>query len=103
MAYFNSDADTSLVTQSGNIRVLGETGQTVVYLFPDGRALPEREPPDFDALGGQMSNSMPLQADTLDDLVAQGKMSAAQKAVVLHDQEITGMSIVEILTARGWV
>jgi hypothetical protein len=46
---------------------------------------------------------MPLQADTLDDLVAQGKMSAAQKAVVLHDQEITGMSIVEILTARGWV
>ncbi len=97
MSLLTSD-NLSLTTQSGDIRVLGETGQTVVYLFPDGRAIPERETPDFDALSPAIS-----ERSVLNDLVAQGKMSCAQKLVVLHDHEVTGMGIMDILSARGWL
>jgi len=102
MSYLTEDLDRALTTQSEEIRVLGQTGQTVVYMFPDGRALAEREQPDFDALGQQDSSSEDAELQALEDLVAAGKMTQAQKAVVLHDREMTGMSVEEILTARGW-
>lgn len=102
MSYFVDDSDRALMTQSDDIRVLGETGKTVVYMFPDGRALAEREQPDFESLSNhsQASPDQPLQL--LENLLETGKITPAQKAVVLHDQEMTGMEIEEILTARGW-
>jgi hypothetical protein len=102
MSYSAVGSDRSLVRPEEDIRVLGQTGQTVVYLFPDGRALPEREQPDFEAL--EQQNNPPAKANEslLDELIAAGKMTAAQKTVVLHDQEMTGMELEEILTARGW-
>ncbi|HEY9890002.1 MAG TPA: hypothetical protein V6D02_16470 [Candidatus Obscuribacterales bacterium] len=104
MSYLSSesDPDQSLMAPADDIRVLGETGMTVVYLFPDGRALAERETPDFDSLAPTPTPPAATEVQLLDEQVAAGKMSEAQKAVVLHDQAATGMSIEEILTARGW-
>jgi hypothetical protein len=103
MSYFAVDSDRSLMRPEEDIQVLGQTGQTVVYLFPDGRALPDREQPDFDALELQNPRSANADEGLLDEMVAAGKMTAAQKTVVLHDQEMTGMNLEEILTARGWL
>lgn len=103
MSYFTEDSDRALTTQSEEIRVLGQTGQTVVYMFPDGRAFAEREQPDFDALGKQDSSSEDSELQVLEDLIDAGKMTQAQKAVVLHDKEMTGMSVEEILIARRWL
>ncbi|MDB9529900.1 hypothetical protein PN498_28195 [Oscillatoria sp. CS-180] len=102
----------SLTTQSAEIRVLGQTGQTVVYLFPDGRALADREEPDFDSVQSSSSESKISEEQTpakpiseeqiLNELVAEGKITDAQKSVVIHDYERTNMTILEIITARGW-
>ncbi|WP_204137323.1 hypothetical protein [Halomicronema sp. CCY15110] len=102
-------ADKALTPQSDRIRVLGETGQTVVYMFPDGQAWADREQPDFDAVkvGQRASSAAPrsLNADEqwLNTLVATGKVTLAQQAVVLHDRERTGMDLAEILSVRGWL
>ncbi|RZM79666.1 hypothetical protein [Leptolyngbya iicbica] len=102
-------ADKALTKPSDHIRVLGETGQTVVYLFPDGQAWADREAPDFDAISiSQPSSSVaPIspKADEqwLDQLIAAGKVTLAQKAVILHDRESTGLELTEILSARGWL
>jgi len=99
------DSTKALIPQSDEaaIRVLGETGQTVVYIFPNGRGMAEREQPDFDAIAAANPAAICAETQLLDELVATGKMSAAQKTVVMHDQQTTGMSITEILTARGWM
>jgi len=109
MRGFQPCADKALTVTTDPIRVLGETGQTVVYLFPDGQALADREPPDFDAINNvQRSLSVPpvsFNADEqwLDTLVTTGKVTSAQRTVVLHDHERTGMEFAEILSARGWL
>ena len=101
-------ADKALATQADSIQVLGETGKTVVYMFPDGQAFANREQPDFDAIKvGQQASSVrvSLKADEqwLNRLVATGKVTAAQRTVVFHDRERTGMEVAEILSARGWL
>lgn len=103
MSFDTAKPPRSLVNQTDDIQVLGETGQTVVYLFPDGRALADREKPDFDALNSSSNTSTNSELQFLDSLVSTGKMNAAQKLVVLHDYESTGMNISEILSARGWM
>jgi len=99
------DSNQALINQSDEsaIRVLGETGQTVVYIFPDGRGMAEREQPDFDALDAANPSATCAETQLLEEMVAAGKMSAAQKTVVIHDQQTTGMTIAEILIARGWM
>ena len=108
MSYVSpSESNQSLIAQADeDIRVLGQTGQTVVYMFPDGRGLAEREKPDFDAIADPPTNTLDAPItdhQLLAEMVAAGQLSEAQKAVVLHDQEMTNMSIEEILTARGWL
>jgi len=101
MSFTDSGLDQALTTQS-EVRVLGETGQTVVYMFPDGRGLAEREQPDFEAVVTSSVNAAETDEHVLDELVTAGKITPAQKAVVLHDQTMTDMSLDEILMARGW-
>lgn len=100
MSFTDSGLEPALTTQS-DVRVLGQTGQTVVYMFPDGRGLAEREQPDFEALATP-ANSVETAEQTLDELVEAGKITPAQKAVILHDQAMTDMNLDEILVARGW-
>ena len=101
----DSHSNNSLIPQSDEtaVRVLGETGQTVIYIFPDGRGLAEREQPDFEAIADSAAPAVSAEDQVLEALVAAGKMSPAQKVVVIHDQQMTGMAITEILTARGWL
>lgn len=105
MTSSTSHIDHSLTPQSDetDIRVLGETGQTVVYIFPDGRGMAEREIPDFDAITNLPVPAVDAETQLLEELIAAGKMSPAQKIVVIHDQQNTGMTISDILTARGWL
>lgn len=103
MSHPTANFNNSLAKQSEEIRVLGQTGQTVVYLFPDGRAFAEREEPDFDAFETPMPESEISENQILDELVLQGKLTHAQKSVVLHDCDLTGMTMSEILAARGWM
>jgi hypothetical protein len=109
MSFSQPCADKALTAPADPIRILGETGQTVVYLFPDGQAWADREQPDFDAVHNVQralsATPVSLNADEqwLDTLVTTGKVTAAQKIVVLHDQERTGMEFAEILSARGWL
>ena len=100
-----SHSNNSLIPRSDEtaVRVLGETGQTVVYIFPDGRGLAEREQPDFEAIADCSAPAVSDEDQVLEALIAAGKMSLAQKTVVMHDQQATGMAITEILTARGWI
>lgn len=100
-----SHSNNSLIPRSDEtaVRVLGETGQTVVYIFPDGRGLAEREQPDFEAIADCPTPTLNADAQLLEELMAAGKVSLAQKTVVIHDQQTTGMAIAEILTAHGWL
>jgi len=110
MTCLSSRKDTALTPQSEQVRVLGETGDTVIYLFPDGRAVADLQGPDLDAsqqsevpeISTAPSVSGHSEERLLDNLIAAGKMSLAQKEVVLHDHQITGMNIGDILSARGW-
>jgi hypothetical protein len=99
----DSGVGPSLTPQSDTVRVLGQTGQTVIYMFPDGRGIAERQQPDFEAMIATSVNAAGPEEETLEDLMATGKITSAQKAVILHDQAMTEMSLDEILIARGWL
>ncbi|MFH7245798.1 MAG: hypothetical protein ACHWZW_23460 [Spirulina sp.] len=97
--------------------VLGQTGDTVIYIFPSGDALMNRDaaeapaalvdhqqrkasyvpvPPTSDA-------HSPDDAALIDRLLAEGRLTVAQVQVARYDQEVTGMSLAESLTLRGWI
>ena len=101
-----------------DVEVLGKTGQTVIYVFPSGNAQVERgkvagEPshtpskpqPNFDQ---QDSKTAPVTETpkspvaAVERLVQAGLLSAIQQEVVQYDQAATGMTVEEILIARGW-
>ncbi|MEM9121493.1 MAG: hypothetical protein AAGD09_26985 [Cyanobacteria bacterium P01_F01_bin.56] len=39
----------------------------------------------------------------LEELVTAGQLTSVQRTMVIHDQASTGMTITEILIARGWL
>lgn len=93
------------------IYTLGETGDTVIYIFPNGNALMDRE---TDAIADklQSATSHPAKADPAqfvpsadlgERLVAEGVITTAQYSVARYDQAATGMSLMEALIARGWL
>ncbi len=101
-----------------DVEILGKTGQTVIYVFPSGNAQVERgkvagepshtpiEPqPNFDQ---QHAKTVPVpetpesSASTVERLVEAGLLSAIQQEVVQYDQAATGMTVEEVLIARGW-
>ncbi|MBD1865115.1 MULTISPECIES: hypothetical protein [Trichocoleus] len=77
------------------IRVLGKTGQTVVYVFPSGGA---------EALRGELPSESESSQNLLTErLIEAGLISASQRDIALRDQQITGMQLSEVLIARGWI
>lgn len=95
---------------------LGKTGQTVVYVFPRGKALLNRDAATtgqhLDWVGGagepprDGAGSPGDQADDdgqIAQLLAQGIITEAQLQVGRYDQHITGVSLLESLVARGWI
>lgn len=111
-----SHPQTSLTTPTDDVEMLGKTGDTVVYIFPSGGAIADREEPDFAraeaaivAHPSTQSRSEPADLTSLtgvqqylDTLVAAAHLTANQKAVALYDYQSTGMDINDILAARGW-
>jgi hypothetical protein len=90
---------------------LGETGQTVVYVFPKGTAYTLRNKTKlFDQLD-LAANEQPtlLEAPTVNveaivnRLVQQGQLTKAQVQVGQYDHESTGMTLLEALVTRGWL
>ena len=94
--------------------VLGQTGDTVVYIFPTGHALMNRDAANVvtalvkhQPQPAQPEPSPALssadEAALIDSLLAKGKLTVAQTQVARYDQSITGMSLTEALTLRGWL
>jgi hypothetical protein len=97
--------------------VLGQTGDTVVYIFPTGHALMNRDAANVGTalVKHQPQPAQPAQPDPspaqsfsdeaarIDSLLAQGKLTVAQIQVARYDQSVTGMSLTEALTLRGWL
>lgn len=101
--HHSGDAD----AQFEPVQVLGETGGTVVYIFPSGGAIADRNQPDFETLQvpddpANAGAKAQTPAAYLDALIAAGQLTETQKAVALYDHQSTGMEITDILVARGW-
>lgn len=90
--------------------MLGKTGETVVYIFPDGDALMDRDKTAAQTKLNARQSPAPTAAPTpttdadrhIRRLVATGCLSAAQASVVRYDIESTGLSWQDALQARGW-
>ena len=85
--------------------VLGETGKTVIYIFPGGDALMNRDAQEATQALAQHQPAPPqLEGDALiEQLMAQGLLSSAQVQVGRYDHQITGLSLIDALVARGWI
>ncbi len=97
--------------------VLGQTGDTVIYIFPSGDALMNRDADEAPAVlvehqkktasrasaPPNPANPTPDDAALIDRLLAEGRLTVAQVQVARYDQEVTGMSLAESLTLRGWI
>ncbi|HIK46477.1 MAG TPA: hypothetical protein IGR64_16590 [Leptolyngbyaceae cyanobacterium M65_K2018_010] len=90
--------------------VLGETGQTVVYIFPSGKALLSRDAQNVADLTApfppaDLSPPSPAQGCEawLNRLLDQGILTPAQVEVGRYDRQTTGLPLVEALMARGWL
>jgi hypothetical protein len=88
--------------------VLGQTGDTVVYIFPTGDALMNRDADAAPALVDHQRQTAqpspaPDEAALVDQWLAEGKLTIAQIQVARHDQAALGMSLTEALTLRGWI
>jgi hypothetical protein len=97
--------------------VLGQTGDTVIYIFPSGDALMNRDAAEAPAAlvehqqkmasrapaPAQPADPTPEDAALIDRLLAEGRLTVAQVQVARYDQEVMGMSLVESLTLRGWI
>lgn len=90
--------------------VLGETGQTVIYIFPNGGALMDR---NQQAAGIKIDTMVSEQITTIEpapidpeqwiqQLVCQGKLTEAQSLVIRYDREMTGIDWQDALKMRGW-
>lgn len=83
--------------------VLGETGDTVIYIFPGGKALLNRDSEQVPAVLDEHQPSVDDEAALIDRLLATGKLTIAQVQVGRYDQEQTGLPLAEVLAARGWL
>lgn len=85
--------------------VLGETGDTVIYIFPDGEALMNRDAEQVSLVLNECQPSADADDETalIDHLLAAGKLTIAQVQVGRYDQEQTGLPLAEVLAARGWL
>ncbi|HEY9748030.1 MAG TPA: hypothetical protein V6C63_05100 [Allocoleopsis sp.] len=96
----NSSSSAVHRNESTRVRVLGETGQTVVYVFPSGGAQLLRDNEGEFSDRPSLSQSRKLLGE---QLIEAGYITAAQRDVALHDQKSTGLRLGEILLMRGWL
>ena len=90
---------------------LGKTGKTIVYVFPHGAAYTSTSQENNSNLSATMAaeSLTLLEAPVLDveaviaNLVEQGQLTPAQVQVGRYDQTITGLTLLEVLAARGWL
>jgi len=97
----DSSSSTVYAADEGTkIHVLGETGETVIYVFPSGGAqlLRDREESSSHCL------SQPQPQKLLDEqLIESGLITVAQRDVALYDRQATGLGLGDILLMRGWL
>lgn len=77
----------------------GKTGRSLTGGWPRNQDLAEQN------VGSQERYQPVFSAETqlLEELVEAGQITPVQRAMVMHDQASTGMTIAEILIARGWL
>lgn len=91
--------------------ILGKTGQTVVYVFPQGVAYKSRNKQDLFSQLDPIKAELPtlLEAEPIAPealihrLVDRGQLTEGQMQVARYDQQTTGMNLVDALMARGWL
>lgn len=94
-----------------SVYTLGSTGDSIVYIFPNGQALIERNGhPDALSLPDHVETSIAKPSgsatypDGLDQLILDsGLITAAQYSVASYDTTTTGLSLIEVLQTRGWI
>lgn len=100
-----------------SVYTLGQTGDTVVYIFPGGNALLDRENKSVghklktlepqvaakQATVAEMELASEQEKALVTRLVREGQITEAQYTVASYDQKITGLTLVEALIARGWL
>ncbi|NEQ45784.1 MAG: hypothetical protein F6K00_20475 [Leptolyngbya sp. SIOISBB] len=86
-----------------NTNLLDKAKQSTSDRRPNSRDFIERDIRQFD--GSEMVRQPAFSAEMqlLKELIEAGRMTAEQQVVVMHDQVTTGMTIAEILIARGWL
>lgn len=92
--------------EDDSIQTLGKTGQTVVYIFPCGNALVNRnQAEDTQASTATQyadhNEHAPLQVEEY--ILQAGLITPGQYSVARYDQAATGLSLVEVLQLRGWI
>ncbi|MGF1458478.1 MAG: hypothetical protein ACFBSG_05565 [Leptolyngbyaceae cyanobacterium] len=103
MRYSDTELNPSSAVDLDEVRLLDETGKTIIYVFPSGYRFATYESPDFDEFADNLSEPPKVDNPLLERLIAEGKLDAARKAIVLNDQKVTGWNLGEILVARCWV
>ncbi|MEB3232980.1 MAG: hypothetical protein VKJ64_18390 [Leptolyngbyaceae bacterium] len=93
---------------------VGDTGNTVVYIFPSGNACVKKgkkeEVQSVPVVVSQPQPLVPLQSSSAvsaqsigDRLVQAGLITANQLQVALYDQQSMNLDLSEVLSARGWI
>ncbi|MEB3290293.1 MAG: hypothetical protein VKI82_10280 [Leptolyngbya sp.] len=105
-----SARDSANAAQADADYMLGQTGETVVYIFPTGDALMTRDTANAAA---DLATSQPAlmicplpsreESALIDQRLAAGKLTVAQVEVARYDQSVTGISLTEALAMRGWI
>ena len=105
-----SARDSANSAQADADYMLGQTGETVVYIFPTGDALMTRDAANAatDLAASQPASMIcPLpsleEKALIDQRLADGKLTVAQVEVARYDQSVTGISLTEALAMRGWL
>ena len=93
---------------------IGETGGTIVYIFPEGKACVKKGKRRRQGSSPETSEAASISAanknswkngqsgDMGDRLVAAGVINATQLQVALYDQKAMNLQLIEVLIARGW-
>ena len=83
--------------------LLDKTRQPGVDLLPNSQGCIGQATHHMDGSRTTFQCALSAEIQLLQELIESGQMTANQQAVIMHDQATTGMTIAEILIARGWL
>lgn len=86
-----------------NTSLLDKAKQSTSDRRPNSRDFIERDIRQFDGSEVVCQPAFSAEIQLLKELIEAGRMTAEQQVVIMHDQATTGMTIAEILIARGWL